>query len=424
MIAIKTSNISKAYKLYDNKSDRLKEAINPFKKSYHKDFFALKNISFDIKKGETIGILGKNGSGKSTLLKIITGVLTQTGGYLNVNGKICALLELGAGFNPEYTGIENIYLNGTLMGYEKRDIDKKLSSIIKFADIGDFIYQPVKSYSSGMFARLAFSVAISTDPDILIVDEALSVGDVFFQQKCNLYMKENMKGVTKLLVTHDINSVAKLTDRVLVLSKGELVFDGDPLEGIEFYVRNLHNDTYRNEDCIKKSTSNLIKEYKFDKWIDVEESKLSGALEAKICKYYFSINEQDYIGYVENRDIITLKILVKSQKNIKNTILGYLVNDKYGNIVFGQNSITVGFNNINLKGENYNIISLKFTWPEIKEGEYFITIGVGEGEHETQHVIQCWAHNIIKLNNISPNKTIHGLFNGNIIDISSTVLDK
>lgn len=183
-IAIKIKDLTKCYKIYNKPSDRLKESLDPFRKKYHRDFFALNNVCFNVKRGETVGIIGKNGSGKSTLLKLITGVLTPTDGNIIVNGKISALLELGAGFNPEFTGIENIYMNGTIMGFSKVEMDKKLQDIIDFADIGDFINQPVKMYSSGMFARLAFAVAINIEPDILIVDEALSVGDVFFQNKC------------------------------------------------------------------------------------------------------------------------------------------------------------------------------------------------------------------------------------------------
>ena len=181
---IQIQNVSKVYKLYENPIDRLKESLHPGGKKYHHDFFALRDISFDVKKGETVGIIGKNGSGKSTLLKIITGVLTPTMGTMNVSGRISALLELGAGFNPEYSGLENVYLQGTMMGYSREDMRERVPEILKFADIGEFINQPVKVYSSGMFIRLAFSVAINVEPEILIVDEALAVGDMSFQAKC------------------------------------------------------------------------------------------------------------------------------------------------------------------------------------------------------------------------------------------------
>ena len=182
--AISVRDVTKVYRLYDKPIDRLKESVSISHKNYHRDFYALKGLSFQVKKGETVGIIGTNGSGKSTILKIITGVLTPTSGQVDVDGKISALLELGAGFNMDYTGIENVYMNGTMMGYTKKEMDAKLQDILDFAEIGDFVYQPVKTYSSGMFVRLAFALAINVDPEILIVDEALSVGDVFFQSKC------------------------------------------------------------------------------------------------------------------------------------------------------------------------------------------------------------------------------------------------
>ena len=181
--AIQVQDVSKVYRLYDKPIDRLKESLSLSHKNYHKDFFALNGISFQVEKGETVGIIGTNGSGKSTILKIITGVLTPTAGEVKVEGVISALLELGAGFNMDYTGIENIYMNGTMMGFSRREMEAKLQDILDFADIGDFVYQPVKTYSSGMFVRLAFALAINVEPEILIVDEALSVGDVFFQSK-------------------------------------------------------------------------------------------------------------------------------------------------------------------------------------------------------------------------------------------------
>ena len=208
--AISVKDVTKVYKLYEKPIDRLKESVSPTHKNYHRDFYALNGLSFNVKKGETVGIIGTNGSGKSTILKIITGVLTPSTGQVQVNGKISALLELGAGFNMDYTGIENIYMNGTMMGYTKKEMEAKLDDILDFAEIGDFVYQPVKTYSSGMFVRLAFALAINVEPEILIVDEALSVGDVFFQSKCYRRMEEiRQSGTTILMVTHDMGSIIK-----------------------------------------------------------------------------------------------------------------------------------------------------------------------------------------------------------------------
>jgi lipopolysaccharide transport system ATP-binding protein len=258
-IAIKVDNLVKVYSLYDKPQDRLKEALNPFKKKYHQDFYALNDVSFEIKKGETVGIIGKNGAGKSTLLKIITGVLSSTSGRVEVNGKIASLLELGAGFNPEMTGLENIYLNGTIMGFTKVEIDAKVDAILEFADIGDFIYQPTKMYSSGMFARLAFAVAINVEPDILIVDEALSVGDIKFQLKCINKFKELQEiGVTILFVSHDIFIVRSFCNKAIWLLNAQVEEQGNVTEVTAHYNEYMHqnNECKSNLSETKKNGNN------------------------------------------------------------------------------------------------------------------------------------------------------------------------
>lgn len=238
--AIVVQNVEKIYKLYDKPRDRMKEAFGLGKKQKHKLHYALSGINMDICRGETVGIIGTNGSGKSTLLKIITGVLTPTSGEVRVDGRISALLELGAGFNQEYNGIENVYLNGTMMGFSEKEIDEKLPSILEFADIGDYVYQPVKTYSSGMFVRLAFAVAINIEPEILIVDEALSVGDVFFQAKCYHKFEEfKSQGKTIVFVSHDLSSISKYCDRVYLLNKGKLLGEGTPKKMIDVYKQVL-----------------------------------------------------------------------------------------------------------------------------------------------------------------------------------------
>ena len=240
--AITVKDVTKIYKMYDKPIDRLKESLHPRHREYHRKFYALNSISFDVKKGETVGIIGTNGSGKSTILKIITGVLSPTSGTVEVEGNISALLELGAGFNSEYTGIENIYMNGTMMGFSRKEMEARLQDILDFADIGDFVYQPVKTYSSGMFVRLAFALAINVEPEILIVDEALSVGDVFFQSKCYRRMEEiRKKGTTILMVTHDMGSIIKYCDKVVLLNRGNFVAEGAPGHMVDLYKKILAN---------------------------------------------------------------------------------------------------------------------------------------------------------------------------------------
>ena len=276
---ISVDQVSKVYRLYDKPIDRLLESISLRKKSYHKDFYALRDISFSVGRGEAVGIIGTNGSGKSTMLKIITGVLSATTGKVESRGSICALLELGAGFNQDYTGIENIYMNGTMMGFSKAEMDGKLPAILEFADIGDFVYQPVKSYSSGMFVRLAFALYISIDPEVLIVDEALSVGDVFFQAKCYHRMDElKRKGTTILMVTHDLGSVMKYCDRVVLFHKGEKVGEGLPGQMVDKYKKILAGKDPHAEQ--------FMEEQNFLGNVDGERrgNAGSGGANSKVCK--------------------------------------------------------------------------------------------------------------------------------------------
>ena len=263
-IAISINDISKVYKLYDNPMDRLKESLGLTRQKKYKEHYALDHVSFQVHKGETVGIIGTNGAGKSTILKIITGVLSPTQGEVVVDGRISALLELGAGFNQEYSGIENVYLNGTMIGFTKEEIDAKLQDILDFADIGDFVYQPVKTYSSGMFVRLAFAVAINIEPEILIVDEALSVGDVFFQAKCYRKFEEFKKmGKTILFVSHDLSSIGKYCDRVVLLNQGKKLAEGDAKEMVNLYRRvmvNQYEDPAEKEDSTSSEDNQQVTE--------------------------------------------------------------------------------------------------------------------------------------------------------------------
>ena len=288
--AIKVDNVTKIYKLYDKPIDRLKEMLDFRKKSYHSDHYALRDISFEVKKGESVGIIGTNGSGKSTILKIITGVLNPTTGNVEVKGRISALLELGAGFNMEYTGIENIYLNGTMMGYSKKDIDERLKEIVNFADIGEFINQPVKTYSSGMFVRLAFAVAINIDPEILIVDEALSVGDVFFQAKCYKKFQEFRKaGKTIIFVSHDLSSISKYCDKAILLNKGIFIEEGKPNNVIDTYKKILvHQFDTRKAEEVKNNNDKieLDKNIIWNKNMNVNPNKIEyGNKKAEIIDF-------------------------------------------------------------------------------------------------------------------------------------------
>ncbi len=350
-IAIRVAGLSKIYPIYNNKNDRMKEALSLTRKKYHTDFHALNNVSFEVRIGQTVGIIGQNGSGKSTLLKILTGVLSPTSGEVFVNGKVSALLELGAGFNPEMTGMENIYLNGTIMGYTKEEMDKRVPQIIDFADIGDFINQPVKVYSSGMFVRLAFAVAINVEPDILIVDEALSVGDMAFQAKCMSKMKQIIRrGATVFFVSHDMNTIKNLCERCYWLEAGNIIYEGPAAEIADMYLKRIRSmmnainsnsisnsttpellskseDEYNMPFCYKKSNYFRVDE-EFHKRV---QNFRQGSGEVKIqgvevlgsggeTKSEFAFNEQTiiriYLEFFEKKDV-TVGYHIRNNKNIE-----------------------------------------------------------------------------------------------------------
>lgn len=408
MDAIEVTNLKKTYSLYRNKRGKLKEVFSFSGKQYHENFEALKGISFNVKQGECVGIIGINGSGKSTLLKILTGVIAQTEGDVKINGKISALLELGAGFNPEYTGMENIYMNTMLMGYTRKETDEKLQEILDFADIGDFIYQPVKMYSSGMFVRLAFAIAIVINPDILIIDEALSVGDIFFQQKCYSKIKEFAGKSTVLIVSHDLNAITKFCSRLVVMNKGEIVFNGDPNEAIAYYFK-IKQGTDRIRESNKIDITS-IKDVKFDKFRIPNSNEYSGKMDVTIEKYFYEVNEIQFGECCEKDDIVNISMLIKTKRQIDDVIVGYQVRDKYGNETFGETSLTSNARQQSIY-LGYSLISFSFKWPEIREGDYFITLGIGEGKEVLQQTEQCWINNAIHLNVTTHGKTIFGVFN-------------
>ncbi len=236
MPAIRVQNLSKKYAIYDRSLDKLREALHLTRRARHREFWALQDVSFEVAEGQTLGIIGQNGSGKSTLLQILAGIMRQTRGDCHVAGKVSALLELGAGFNPEFTGRENVFMNGAILGMNRRQMEERFDAIARFAEIGSFLEQPVKTYSSGMFMRLAFAVAVNVDPDILLVDEALSVGDLIFQHRCMHRMNQlRASGKTTVLVTHDLAAIPKFCNRALLLDGGRLIEDGSPDKVVQKY---------------------------------------------------------------------------------------------------------------------------------------------------------------------------------------------
>jgi teichoic acid transport system ATP-binding protein len=365
-IAISVKNLTKVYHLYDKPQDRLKEALHPFKKKYHHDFYAMQDVSFEIKKGETVGIIGKNGAGKSTLLKMITGVLTPTSGEIEVNGKIASLLELGAGFNPEMTGIENIYLNGTIMGFTKEEMDSKVDAILEFADIGEFIHQPVKMYSSGMFARLAFSVAINVEPDVLIVDEALSVGDMAFQAKCfNKFKEIKERGATILFVTHSIDEILRHCTLGIVFSSGKMISFSSSKEATEVY-KTIIFETY--EETTNKK---LEKFYTFG--IPQNENHFTfGDMSAEIIEAGIFDSDMKPTTHLLDEQEYLFKFKVKFNKDITSPVFGLNIRDKTGLELCGTNSY---FKNIYIENIKENeFLEIKVLQKvKLAGGQYFVS---------------------------------------------------
>ena len=339
-IAIKVENLKKVYKLYDRRSDRLKETFG-LVKNRHKDHYALNGVNMEICQGETVGIIGTNGSGKSTILKIITGVLNPTEGTVTRNGRISALLELGAGFNMEYNGIENVYLNGTMMGFTDKEIEERLPKILEFADIGDYVYQPVKTYSSGMFVRLAFAVAINIDPEILIVDEALSVGDVFFQAKCYRKFEEFKEmGKTIIFVSHDLSSISKYCDRVYLLNKGDLLGEGSPRDMIDAYKRVLVGQYAVEEEA----GTNLLADEGINaaaaKSMGVNPQKLEyGTKQAHIEKFFITDDRGVQTTAVMKGSKFTIHVQVKFEEDLPAPIFAYSFKDITGTEITGTNTM-------------------------------------------------------------------------------------
>lgn len=397
-VAISVENVSKVYKLYEKPSDRMKEALG-LKKVPVKEHFALDTVSFQVGRGETVGIIGTNGSGKSTILKIITGVLNPTGGRVEIDGRISALLELGAGFNMEYTGIENIYLNGTMMGFSNEEIEARMDDILNFADIGEFVHQPVKTYSSGMFVRLAFAVAINIEPEILIVDEALSVGDVFFQSKCYHKFEEFKRmGKTILFVSHDLSSISKYCDRVVLLDKGHKRAEGAPKQIVDMYKKLLVNQLNSDEgpDTVsgKKAGNTAISD---EAQGDRSEWKRSLVLNPQIVEYgekqaeiidFAVLDKEGQISNaVEKGEMCTIKMKVRTNREVENPIFAFTIKNLQGTEITGTNSYFEGQEIGDLPAGAEKEITFEQEM-NLQGGEYLISLGCTgyiKGEFHVYH---------------------------------------
>ena len=414
---IQCENVHKKYALYQKRSDRLLEALLPGNKSYHTDFYALNGVSFRVSKGECVGIIGKNGSGKSTLLKILTGVLTPSSGYAKIDGRVAALLELGAGFNPEYTGYENIYLNGTIMGYTREEMDAKVPEIIEFADIGDFINQPVKIYSSGMFVRLAFAVAISVDPDVLIIDEALAVGDVFFQLKCYKKFEDFKKnGKTILFVSHDQSSIIKYCDRAILLNDGELICDTTTKEAIDIYKELLVHSSGTTVDLnIAEPEDDQKTCWRASYKLNVKTLEY-GNKDAEIVDFGIFDADGNLTGtYFRNEEYI-VKLKIYFHQTITDPIFAITFKDFMGLEIAGTNTMQENIETGTYHAGETVTISFRFRFP-FQNQPFFLSLGCTRfntlGDLEVMHRL----YDVLSIQTIGA-KVTNGFFD---IDAKVTV---
>ena len=412
--AITVKDLKKVYKLYDKPSDRFKEAFGLTRKKA-KEHYALNGVSLEIFQGETVGIIGTNGSGKSTILKIITGVLSPTSGEVNVNGRISALLELGAGFNMEYNGIENVYLNGTMMGFSQKEIDAKLPEILKFADIGDYVYQPVKTYSSGMFVRLAFAVAINIEPEILIVDEALSVGDVFFQAKCYHKFEEFKKmGKTIVFVSHDLSSISKYCDRVYLLNQGNLLGEGSPKEMIDAFKRVLvgQYEIHDKEDMDIHIPENVLN----------PELLEYGTKQAEITEFYITDDKGVKTTAVIKGTEFTIHVKVAFRNRIVAPIFAFSFKNIKGTEITGTNSMIEKAFLEPVEAGTVKEVTFKQNM-SLQGGEYLLSLGV-TGYEGSEFQVYHRLYDVLNVTVVSDKDTV-GFYDMNSkVEVKNAAKDK
>jgi lipopolysaccharide transport system ATP-binding protein len=403
-LAVSAEHVTKTYRIFGHAADRIKQALTFGQVRFHKQFTALNDVSFEISRGESIGIIGRNGSGKSTLLQLICGILKPTFGTISVKGRILALLELGAGFNPEFTGRENVYFQGALMGYTRSEMEKRLDEIISFADIGDFIDQPVRTYSSGMYVRLAFSVAIHVEPDILVVDEALGVGDAAFTRKCFQFLREFRAKGTVIVVSHDLQLIATLCERVLWLDHGTMQAFGPVKTVCERYLSSMFGGA---RESFEPRTSNEDRDWVDQRLPFLNASNLRNDLEvfrfdpatpsfggggANIVDVVMMDESRRPCNWVIGGEMVILTIRAGVTKELNPAIVGFVVKDRFGQALFGDNTfLTYASHPIAAAAGDVLEARFRFRMPRLPVGEYAIAAAVAKGDPEA-HEFQHWVH--------------------------------
>jgi lipopolysaccharide transport system ATP-binding protein len=398
---IAVENISKCYQIYNKPRDRLVQMFYGKRKQFFKEFWAVKDVSFTINRGEALGIIGKNGSGKSTLLQLICETLTPTRGRIKTRGKIAALLELGSGFNIEFTGRENVFMCATLYGLTQAEIEARFDKIATFADIGDYIDQPVKTYSSGMYVRLAFSVIAHIDATILIIDEALSVGDAFFQQKCMRFLRHFRENGTLIFVSHDSGAVINLCDRALLLNQGQLVMDSTPKEVTDAYLSYLYEEQQgKSYEGFKQKTDlqlladpedNLMLQQSFIPEYEPFATSF-GSGEGVIVDVWLEDAHGNKLHHAFGDDEVALCVKVMAKKEVEQPIIGFQVKDRLGQIIFGNNTyLTYQNRQCLLQDGSTGLTKFNFVMPFLKAGYYSVAVAFAEGTQEN-HIQLHWVH--------------------------------
>lgn len=420
-IVIRVQNLSKCYQIYDTPRDRLKQFVVPrlqdlagkTPRQYFREFWALKDVTFEVKKGETVGIIGRNGSGKSTLLQMICGTLNPTSGSIQTNGRIAALLELGSGFNPEFTGRENVYLNGSVLGLARTQVDERFADIAAFADIGDFIEQPVKTYSSGMMVRLAFAVIAHVDADILVIDEALSVGDAFFTQKCMRFLRDFMEHGTVLFVSHDTASVRNLCNRAIWIDNGKVEQSGTPKDVCELYLEAFF-EANQGSHVAKRSraqqepdvdpprrdqrqgflnASNLRNDLEVFRFIP--DAASFGKRQAEIVDVAFLGPEGNQLSWIVGGEDVVLRIRAIAYAPLASVIIGFHIKDRLGQTLFGDNTFLSYMDEPvkSIVGDEI-VAEFRFQMPRLSSGDYSVSTAIADGTQQ-EHVQHHWIHDAL-----------------------------
>ena len=440
-VVLKVQNVSKRYEIYDAPHHRLLQTLLRGRKRFYKEFWALKDVSFQVNRGETVGIIGRNGSGKSTLLQMICGTLSPTSGTIQINGRVAPLLELGSGFNPEFTGRENIYMNAAVLGLGKKEVDERFDNIATFADIGDFIDQPVKTYSSGMYVRLAFAVIAHVDADILVIDEALAVGDVFFTQKCMRFLRKFMEKGTVLFVSHDTSAVLNLCSQAILLQDGKLKSSGTPKDVTDLYLEDLfktvqevktlpvNSSRISNGKSVPAEFHDMRRDFVNTTTLrnDIEvfdftsQSESFGAGVCEITSSSLDDCDGRPLSWLIGGELVRLRITARLSVDIPKLLFGFFIKDRLGQNLFGDNT-HLHFIDNPLDGKANEEWGVQFTFrmPILPPGDYSVDVAVGNGV-QANHVIQQWIRDALVFRSHASSAHM-GLIGIPMFDISANVI--